>query len=86
MIEEGVGGAQLRTCPFQAFANPIVRDVLDLYRAARTGAEPGAVHLASVRILDPPAVVWEGLQVYASALARNLSELRAAEAQRNKKR
>jgi len=76
----------LTTCPWQAFTHPVVRDVLDLYRVARTGSEPGDVHLASVRALNPPAHLWDGVQAYAHLVAKNIEDIRAADAARNSKR
>ena len=75
--------ARLTTCPWRAFLDPVVRDVMDLYRSAKTG---DGVHLASVRALNPPAHLWEGVQLYASAMARNIGEVQEAEAAANKRR
>ena len=52
-------------CPWKAFKDPVVRDVLDLYRDAQTG---NGVHLASVKA-DSLNHVWQGLRHYAHACA-----------------
>lgn len=42
-------------------------EVLDLYRVAQNGS---GAHLASLWPMDPPQVVWEGVQLYAQCVAR----------------
>lgn len=61
---ERIAGARPPTCPWQAFSNPVVAGVLDLYRAS------GGENLASVWHLNPPAHLWDGLQHYAYAVAK----------------
>lgn len=56
------------TCPWAAYRDPLVQDVLGLYRAVGGGTEAGAVPSRALP-LDPPHVAWEGLQHYAHAVS-----------------
>lgn len=76
--------ARVETCPWRAFTNPVVRDVMSLYQMA--SPHEGRVNLATVRLTNPPAHLWEGLQVYAASMARNLNEVAAAEAEKSKRK
>lgn len=76
--------ARVQTCPWRAFVHPVVRDVMALYQMA--SPNEGRVNTAAVRITNPPAHLWEGLQVYASCMARNLAEVAADEAEKNKRK
>ena len=64
---EEITGTRPETCPWQAFTDPEVAAVLDLWRVAQTGS---GAHLASVLQLNPPHYVWDGLQLYAHAVAK----------------
>ena len=66
MIER-VAGAAPETCPWQAYGDPFVGEVLDLWRIASTG---DGVSIASVWQMDPADVLWEGLQHYAHSVAK----------------
>lgn len=66
LYHERVAGKAPQTCPWQAFRDPVVRDVLAYYGIAQTGM---GAHLASIIALDPPHHIWLGLQHYAHACA-----------------
>lgn len=83
MIESYAPGAEIDTCPWRAFTDPVVRDVLDLYSAAITDRE-GSVHLASVRQLNPPNHVWEGVQLYRRLMNKNIDDIREIQAREAK--
>jgi hypothetical protein len=72
-------GAKPKGCPWRAFEDPLVRDVLELYAAACTGQ---GVHLASVRLMCPSHRLWLGLCFYASAVEQCRAALRESERQR----
>ena len=63
---EHVLGAKLPTCPWQAFSDPAVRDVLAAYHSCQTGTS--AAQIALVRLKNPPRYVWQGLEHYDNAL------------------
>lgn len=87
-----VAGAEPQTCPWQAFSDPLVVEVLELHRAVGGGTDGGAVPSRALA-MDPPHVVWEGLNhyVYAAGLIRSHDwqkredERRAEEAKRKRK-
>lgn len=58
---EHLTGDRPPTCPWAAFRDPAVADIVNMHRAAKTG---DGHHLASVLQLDPPQLVWEGIQHY----------------------
>lgn len=68
------GGDAPPTCPWQAFRDPVVRDVIELYQTAR--ADNGA-HVASILPLNPPHHLWEGVRYYATAISLGLAAKRA---------
>ena len=76
-------GAKLNTCPWRAFVDPVVRDVLELHASAVVDRE-GNAHLASVRAQNPYQHLWEGVQLYTRVLNQNLSELRELAAKKAK--
>lgn len=55
-----------------------------LYQMA--SPDEGRVNLAGVRLTNPPAHLWDGLQLYATLMARNIGEVRAAEAEKNNRK
>lgn len=67
VLVEKVAGHAPETCPWQAFHHPLMSEILDLWGAVQSGM--GAL-LISALDEDPPAVVWEGLQLYARASGR----------------
>lgn len=80
---ERVTGTRPHTCPWQAFSDPDVGAVLDLYRMATNGM---GAHLASVWGMNPPAYLWDGLQHYAHAVAKvQEAHDKAAEERRRKR-
>ncbi len=60
-----------------------MRDVIDLYSQSTTDRE-GNVSLVAARLTNPLAHLWEGLQLYARLMRRNISEIREAEAKKRK--
>tara|TARA_R100000808_G_scaffold13674_1_gene32963 strand:+ start:2564 stop:2842 length:279 start_codon:yes stop_codon:yes gene_type:complete len=83
VIERSASGAKLNTCPWRAFIDPVVRDVLALHASAVVDRE-GSVHLASLRAQNPYQHLWEGVQLYTRLLNQNLAELREVEAKKAK--
>ncbi len=65
---ERLTGGRPPSCPWRAFRDPFVREVIDLYRAAGGLTEGGAVP-AHVLGMDPPHAVWRGLLHYVQAVA-----------------
>ena len=53
-----------------------------LYQMA--SPDEGRVNLATVRLTNPPAHLWAGLQLYATLMARNIGEVRSLEAEKRK--
>jgi len=53
-----------------------------LYQMA--SPDEGRVNLATVRLTNPPAHLWDGLQLYATLMARNIGEVRSLEAEKRK--
>lgn len=64
---ERVTGQRPDTCPWHAFQDPLVVEVLDLYRMA---ASDDGVTPALLLPLDPPNEVWEGVSHYHEATLR----------------
>lgn len=60
-------GVKLPTCPWRAFRDPVVRDVLSAYHSCQTGQ--GGAQTALVRLKNPPRYLWQGLEHYDSALS-----------------
>jgi hypothetical protein len=79
-VIEKLVGDRPETCMWWAMRDPIVHEVLALYRAARTdsGVTP-ALLLSS----DPPNRFWDGLLHYTAAIDRiRADDFRKAEAAR----
>jgi len=83
VIEGYTYGARLDTCPWKAFVDPVVRDVLTAYGNA-TDREGNAI-LTNIRALNPPAHVWDGVQMYSRVLARNVTTIREIEEAKRKR-
>lgn len=75
---ERIAGERPPSCPWRALTRPVVVAVMRLH-AACTGAM--GTTPALVLPLDPPWVYWQGLLVYADALARVRSDAERARAQ-----
>lgn len=65
---ERVTGHRPPTCPWRSFSDPLVGEVLSLYRAVGGATENGAVPALALPH-DPPHRVWQGLNAYASAVS-----------------
>lgn len=65
------------SCPWRAFGDPLIAEVLELYRACGGGTEGGAVPSRALA-LDPPHDAWQGLLHYAAVTTRiRIEDLRA---------
>ena len=74
-----ITGDRPTTCPWMAFADPVVVDVLDAYRACANGM---GVTPALLLPSDPPHHVWMGLQHYCHVMAKAKEDVQRIEKQR----
>lgn len=65
---ERITGHRPVSCPWRAYYDPLVREVMSVSWAAEAG------NLAAALGEDPPAVLVDALGVYRSALAATLAE------------
>ena len=65
---EKLTGGRPPSCPWRAFREPIVSEVLTLYRACGGATEAGPVP-SRVLALDPTYAAWQGLLHYVQAIA-----------------
>lgn len=72
-------GARPNGCPYKAWDDPLIIEIISLYNACTVG---DAVNIMSARAANPPYIVWQGLQWYAMAM----SEARGAYMDRMKAR
>lgn len=80
---ERQAGARPPGCPWRAWEEPEVTEVLDLYYDAHTGE---AAHVASLYPVDPPAHLLEGVRWYRSCTNRmRAAEQKRREAEREQK-